>query len=77
MVTFYNLLGTRLRTTEFCIVAIPTLKFLRGTCENILKIPKFCIVSDAIHSGLESLREWYRKADDTDVYLGESDFVDL
>ena len=56
---------------------IPTLGFLQDTWENMAKLPKFCTIADAIQSGLENLRKWYRKTDDTNVYFvcfGKHDF---
>jgi hypothetical protein len=48
---------------------IPTLEFLQDTWENMSNVTKFSSLSGAINSGLENLRKWYRKTDDTNVYF--------
>jgi hypothetical protein len=50
------------------------LEFLQEAWTNMAAHPRFAEVSDAINDGLDNLRKWYRKIDDTDVYficLGE------
>lgn len=48
---------------------IPVLEFLQNTWENMAKMLKFSMISNSIKSGLENLRKWYRKTDDTNVYF--------
>jgi hypothetical protein len=58
--------------TVWC--TIPVLEFMQEAWENMAKHEKFDEVSGAIEVGLENLRKWYRKVDDTNAYficLGE------
>ena len=48
---------------------IPILEFLQKTWENMANTPKFYELADAIHGGLENIRKWYHKTNDTDVYF--------
>lgn len=35
----------------------------------MLKVERFAPVSDAIEKGLEKLRKWYKKIDESDTYF--------
>jgi hypothetical protein len=48
---------------------IPVLEFLQQSWENMAGTAKFSELQDAIEAGLENLRKWYRRTDDTDVYF--------
>lgn len=37
--------------------------------ETMLAHPRFARVASGIRKGLEKLRKWYRRTDDTDVYF--------
>src|SRR5580658_3890430 len=57
---------------------IPVLEFLQEAWENMASNEKFQVLQAPIEAGLENLRKWYRKVDETDAYficLGES--IDL
>lgn len=54
---------------------IPVLEFLQQSWENMAKLPKFREMRKPIEAGLENLKKWYCRVDDTDVYfvcLGKS-----
>ena len=48
---------------------IPVLEFLQQRWESIANTPTFYELTDAIHGGLENIRKWYHKIDDTNVYF--------
>lgn len=48
---------------------IPVLEYLQETWENMAGSSTFDSLSACIMSGLDNLRKWYRKTDDTDVYF--------
>ncbi|KAG1748248.1 uncharacterized protein EDB91DRAFT_1079250 [Suillus paluster] len=53
--------------TVWC--TIPVLKYLQETWESMAGTSKFDSLSTSIQSGLDNLRKWYRKTNDTDVYF--------
>ncbi|KAG1748410.1 uncharacterized protein EDB91DRAFT_1079374 [Suillus paluster] len=48
---------------------IPVLEFLQETWQNMANCSKFDDFSIAINSGLDNLRKWYHKIDESDVYF--------
>lgn len=48
---------------------IPSLEFLQESWENMTEASKFTDLQAPIEKGLDNLRKWYRKVDDTDVYF--------
>jgi hypothetical protein len=48
---------------------IPVLEFLRETWGNMVNLPRFSEVKDAIQKGLESLEKYYGKVNDSDAYF--------
>ena len=48
---------------------IPILELLQERWETMLKVERFAPVSDAIEKGLEKLRKWYKKIDESDTYF--------
>jgi hypothetical protein len=48
---------------------IPVLEYLQETLQNMAGSSKFSSLSTAIEAGIENLRKWYGKTDDTDVYF--------
>jgi hypothetical protein len=48
---------------------IPVLEFLQEAWENIASNEKFQVLQAPIEAGLEKLRKWNRKVDETDAYL--------
>jgi hypothetical protein len=49
--------------------AIPVLEYLQQTWQNMAGSSKFDDFSSAINSGLDNIRKWYHKIDETDVYF--------
>jgi len=48
---------------------IPILEFLQERWGDMAASPKFMDISSSITAGLENLRKWYGKTDDTDAYF--------
>ncbi len=48
---------------------IPVLEFMLESWENMAKHDRFEDVTYAIEAGLDNLKKWYRKVDDTDAYF--------
>jgi hypothetical protein len=48
---------------------IPVLEFMQESWENMAKHNRFQDVTAAIDAGLENIRKWYQKVDDTDAYF--------
>lgn len=48
---------------------IPILELLQTQWEIMLEEPKFLPVSSGIAAGLERLKKWYRRIDDSDAYF--------
>jgi len=53
--------------TVWC--TIPVLEYLQETWQNMAVSPRFDGVELAIDAGLNNLRKWYRKTDDTNAYF--------
>lgn len=49
--------------------AIPVLEFLQQTWQNMAGSSKFADFATAIDCGIDNLRKWYHKIDETDVYF--------
>jgi hypothetical protein len=49
--------------------AVPALEMLQDKWERMLRNRHFEPVHSAIHAGLKNVRKWYKKMDDTDVYV--------
>ena len=49
--------------------AIPVLEYLEEKWETFVNDPQFDKLSEAIHGGLENIRKWYQKTDDSDTYF--------
>lgn len=48
---------------------IPVLEFMQEAWENMARVPKFQDFKPALEAGLDNLRKWYRKVNETDVYF--------
>ncbi|KAL0958654.1 hypothetical protein HGRIS_014979 [Hohenbuehelia grisea] len=48
---------------------IPVLEFLQQSWENMSHLPRFRDLASAINAGLNNLRKWYNKVDDSDAYF--------
>lgn len=48
---------------------IPVLEYLQQTWQNMADSSKFDAFSTAINCGLDNIRKWYHKIDETDVYF--------
>jgi hypothetical protein len=48
---------------------IPVLEYLQQTWQNMASSSKFNDFSTAINCGLDNIRKWYHKIDETDVYF--------
>lgn len=42
---------------------------MQESWENMARLPKFQEFKLALDAGLENLRKWYRKVDETDAYF--------
>ena len=49
--------------------AAPALEMLQDKWERMMKDKRFEQVHSAIEAGLRNVRKWYKKMDDTDVYV--------
>jgi hypothetical protein len=49
--------------------AVPALEMLQDKWERMSRNRRFEPVHSAIHAGLKNVRKWYKKMDDTDVYV--------
>lgn len=55
--------------TPTCTRLYPTLEMLMSDWEELLEIKEYELVHNALHAGIELLKKYYRRADDTNVYF--------
>ena len=48
---------------------IPVLEYLRKSWGNMVNLPRFSKMQEAIKKGSDNLEKWYNKVNDTDAYF--------
>ena len=48
---------------------IPVLEYLKESWGNMIDLPRFSEIQEAIKKGSDNLEKWYNKVNDTDAYF--------